>query len=293
MALELNTEDVTSPPVPAATVMVLRDTPAGMEVLLLRRHGASGVLAGAHVFPGGKVDPRLDTVRPAHMGLSADALRLALGEPGLAADAAGQILVGAIRETLEECGLLLGVDTTDPHAIACARADVHQGTPMDTVLERHHWHLNPGALAAWSRWVTPRRPSVTNRRFDTRFFVARAPDHQAALHDATEVTEATWLRPEAALRRYWDRAMDLAAPQVICLQQLARFADVDQVLRQARQHTPRTIHPEPFELEGERVTCYPGDPQHSDRRPAWEGPTRLTFRHGRFEPDGGLQDLLP
>lgn len=255
MALEINDEVVLTPPVPAATVMLLRDANEGLQVLLMRRHAASGVLGGVHVFPGGKLDPA-DLGRPA-VGVSADHVQ-ALAEPALDAATAAALYLAAVRETLEECGLRLDV----------------------------------ASLWPWSRWITPRQPSVTNKRFDTRFFVAAAPAGQEARHDNHEATEAVWLTPREGLQRYWDGTIDLAPPQIMSLAQLAKLADVSQALALARSRPPALVAPEPFDEDGCRVICYPGDPRHSIAQPVWDGPTRLTHRNRRFEPEGGLAVLL-
>ena len=136
-------------------------------------------------------------------------------------------------------------------------------------------------------------PSVTNKRFDTRFFVALAPQGQEASHDNHEATETVWVDPHDALTRYWDGQIDLAPPQIMSLHQLAHFSNVDKALQHARASRPMTIQPEPFDQDGQRVICYPGDPRHSVRERAWDGPTRLIYRNRRFEAEGGLAALLP
>lgn len=292
MALELNHELVSTEPVPAATVVVLRDGPTGPEVLMLRRHTVSGVLGGAFVFPGGKVDPALDTLQPQHVHATLDDLRQRLGEAGLSQDMAGNLFAAATRETLEECDLLLGCNGASPAKVACVRSVLRAGRSVGEALEAAAWRLDTLALQPWSRWITPPRPSVTNRRFDARFFVAALPREQTAGHDGHEITESTWMSPRVALQSCWRGLIELAAPQIITLQHLARFEGSAQVLAYAATHRPRTIRPETFEHAGHRITCYPGDPQHSDPVPAWEGPTRLIFRNGRFEPPGGLAALV-
>ncbi|WP_246309583.1 NUDIX hydrolase [Hydrogenophaga aromaticivorans] len=293
MALELNAEYVDSMPAPAATVMVLRDSAEHFEVLLLRRHAAAGVLGGAYVFPGGKLEQRDRQLSPSLVNMTTEQLRSALCEPDIERDTACQIYAAAVRETLEECGLLLGIDgLPDGQALVQAQGMVNSGLSLDTVLAHFGWRLNASSLLPWSRWITPRRPTVTNRRFDTRFFVSSLPPNQMAVHDQSEVTDCAWMQPRIALERYWAGAIDLAAPQIICLQHLAQFTTIDQVMAYARSHSPRTIRPESFDQDGERVMCYPGDPMHSCLDTAWEGPTRLTFRNGRFEPDGGLKALI-
>lgn len=292
MALELNQEVVESEPVPAATVMVLREISSGPEVLMLRRNAASGVLGGVYVFPGGKTDPQLDTLLPTHVHPNHIELRHRLNEQDLPLNMAACLYAAAVRETVEESGLLLGWNGASRDQVKFAVSALQQGQALHDVLVKANWRLDASALHPWSRWVTPKRPSVTNRRFDTRFFVAALPPGQSVRHDGHEITASVWMRPRAALQRYWEGEFDLAAPQIITLQHLGRFSTVGEIIACAEQQRPRTIHPEPFEENGHRVTCYPGDARHSDPLPAWQGPTRLTFRDGRFEPDQGLDELF-
>lgn len=291
MAIAINSEEVLTPPVPSATVMVVRDGPAGLEVLLVRRHGNSGVLGGVHVFPGGKLDAADRLVDPAALDRPAVACRDSLGEPGLGLDTAVGLHVAALRETFEECGLLLGVADGAAH-VRPLRERTAAGTAFSAVLQDLGLPLNTACVQPWSRWVTPRVPSVTNKRFDTRFFVAAAPDGQDVEHCAREATEAVWLSPRVALERYWAGEIDLAPPQIMSLSQLHRCADAAQVMAAARSRPPALIEPEPFDEGGRRVICYPGDPAHRLSERVWPGPTRLVHRNQRFEPEGGLAALL-
>ena len=258
MALEIHFDAVDSAPIDSATVMVLRDGSRGLEVLMVRRHGDSGVLGGVHVFPGGKLDAQDREAALAGLDHGADWFAQVLGEPALSPTTARGLFAAALRETREECALTL------PAA----------------------------SLWPWSRWITPRQPSVPRKRFDTRFFIAAAPHGQEAVHDAYEATEAVWVAPCEGLRRYWAGEIDLAPPQIMSLVQLARIRDVGEALDVARQRPPVLIEPQPFDDNGERVICYPGDPAHPVREPAWAGPTRLRYRNRRFEPEGGLAALL-
>lgn len=292
MAMEIHYTALDGAPVPSATVMLLRDAPAGPQVLLMRRHGDSAVLGGVHVFPGGKLDP-LDLGSVArHLDRDARQLRAELAEPELPVDTAVGLYLAALRETLEECGLLPGV-ALDPQTMIALRRQLAAGASLVTILAALGLRAPTASLVPWSRWITPRLASVTRKRFDTRFFVARAPAGQDALHDNHEATEAVWLTPREALLRYWDGQIELAPPQIMSLCQLARHATVDSVLRAAAAGAPALIEPEPHDHEGVRVICYPGDERHSQRQPVWQGPTRLVHRNGRFEPPGGLAELLP
>lgn len=291
MAIPINSDVVHTPPVPAATVMVVRDGSLGLEVLLVRRHGNSGVLGGVHVFPGGKLDAADQAVDPALLDRTPAECQQLLAEPGLDAGTAVGLHVAALRETFEECGLLLD-QALPAGGLQQLRAHTATGATFGEALQRTGLRAAVAVLLPWSRWVTPRVPSVTNKRFDTRFFVAAAPAGQQAEHCAFEATEAVWLAPRTGLERYWAGEIDLAPPQIMTLSQFSRLGSVQAVMAAARSRPPALVAPEPFDEDGCRVICYPGDPQHTLPQPAWTGPTRLIYRNQRFEPDGGLAALL-
>lgn len=291
MPIAINSDEVLTPPVAAATVMVVRDGPTGLEVLLVRRHGNSGVLGGVHVFPGGKLDAADRLADPAALDRPAAACMDCLCEPALDANTALGLHVAALRETFEECGLLLGQVAAARH-VQAVREQTAAGVAFAAALRAQGLPIPTACVLPWSRWVTPRVPSVTNKRFDTRFFVSPAPTDQAVEHCVREATEAVWLSPRSGLERYWAGEIDLAPPQIMSLSELVRLADVAQVLAAARNRPPSLIEPEPFDEDGRRVICYPGDPRHSIAARVWPGPTRLLHRNHRFEPEGGLAALL-
>ena len=290
--MELNTQPATGPVRAAATVVMLRDAPDGLEVFLIKRHGLSDVLGGAYVFPGGKVDTGdalLDM--QTHLDEQPADLHAVLGEPDLDPLSAAGIYVTALREAFEETGVLYA-QGADSSLAAVAHALLREGHAFDEVVAMLRLRLSASALTPWARWITPRLPSVMSKRFDTRFFVAAVPGGQQATHDNHEATESAWLQPRAALRQYWDGKIELAPPQIMSLAHLTHHDSVDSVLAQARSREPPVIQPEPFELEGVRVICYPGDPRHPVSQRALPGPTRLQFRNRRFEPPDGFDALL-
>ena len=291
MAIEIHSDEVHTAPLPSSTVMLLRDSPLGPEVLMMRRHGDSNVLGGVHVFPGGKMDGADGEVAQDLFDQPLQHLLQALQQEDLDAKTAAALYVTALRETFEECGLLL-CDGVAPEVLLQARALLSTGQGFMGVLQQLGLPLQTRQLVPWSRWITPRVASLTHKRFDTRFFVAQAPQGQEALHDDHEATETLWLSPAQALRQYWDNQIEMAPPQILTLSQLAHFADVAAVLTAARSRPPALIEPSPFDQDGQRVICYPGDPRHPVAERAWSGPTRLTFRNARFEPEGGLAALL-
>ena len=291
--MELNTTLLTAPPLDAATVVMLRDSDAGLQVLLMRRHQASNVLGGAYVFPGGKLDP--EDQNPTWLTrLSQDSATLhhRLNEPDLPAERAAGLFVAAMREAYEECRVLLGCS---PHAAQETHnllQALRSGQNWHAAFQSQALHLHTEPLLPWCRWITPRQASVTNKRFDTRFFVTQVPDDQIAQHDNFEATEALWISPREALLRYWDRDIELAPPQIMSLVHLSRHPHAQSVLNEAQNRLPPVVEPEPFDQDGIRTICYPGDPRHSVQQPAFPGPSRLSFKNKRFEPELGLAALL-
>lgn len=268
---------------------MLRDAPGGLEVFLLKRHNLSDVLGGAYVFPGGKVDIADDALS-ARLDRPAQELHEALGEPALPASAAAAIYVAAIREAFEEAGVLFA-----QVAVASARAALVRmrgGTGFAETMRALGVPLETGMLVPWTRWVTPRNSIRARKHFDARFFVAALPPGQEPAHDDHETTECAWLAPRDALRQYWDGRIQLAPPQIMSLAHLSRFAQVADVMADARLRKPPRIQPEAFHEDGVPMVCYPGDERHSVRIAAMPGPTRLCWRNDRYEPRGGFDDLL-
>ncbi len=295
--MELNHETIDTPPRDSASVVMLRDGAQGLEVLLMRRHADSAVLGGAYVFPGGKVDAAdASADMLARLDQPPALLHARLGEPGLTAQQAAAFFVAAAREAAEESGLLLlqrGHDEIALHsADACAR--LRAGEPLAALLAAHGARLDTDALAPWSRWITPRRPSVMNKRFDTRFFLAAAPPAQQTQIDDFEVTEARWLTPRAALQQYRAHEIDMAPPQIVSLLHLMQYRHVAHAMADARSRTPPLIEPQPIETAETRVLCYPGDADHPVPQRALPAPvpTRLLWRNKRFEPPQGFAEFI-
>ena len=273
--MELNFDAVTTPLRSAATVMLLRDSSAGLEIFLIKRHGLSDVLGGAYVFPGGKLDStdaELDA--DAHLDQAPTVLHASLNEPEIDARTASGLYVAATQAQATR-------------ATALAR----EGYAFDEVLAQMQLRLQTLSLAPWSRWITPRMPSVMNKRFDTRFFVAACPADQLASHDNHEATESLWISPRAALEQYRSGQIELAPPQIMSLAHLSRMSTVHAVMTEARSRLPAAINPEPFDEDGSRVICYPGDARHSVQVRVMPGPTRLRYVNKRFEPTEGFDAL--
>ena len=264
----------------AATVLLLRDRePGGFEVLLVKRHGASGFMAGAHVFPGGKLDaadssePMLTRAR----GRDAAQAQQALNEPELAPATALGLFVSAARETFEEAGVLFAAPL-GPVALPDARKRLAESS-FAALLAELDLCLELDCLVPLSRWITP---VIEPRRFDTRFFLARMPEGQEAAHDAHETTEHAWLSPSEALDALAAGSILLPPPTLRSLQWLADFASAQAALDHAAAQKPPRVAPVIQQVDGKLAVLLPGDPLHPERTPAFPGSTRVVLENGRF-----------
>lgn len=233
---------IPAPPRPAATVVLLRDADGGLEALLLRRHRRSGFAADAWVFPGGVVDAsdRSGEVADRLDGPSAAewARRLDVADPG---EALGYV-TAAIREAFEETGILLArsdrVGDAHPHVAesleVARRALLNEVVSLRDVAVGNGLRLSGDELIYVGHWITP---EPEPRRYDTRFFAARAPDGAVCtVHDA-EMTDAAWLRPAEAVERFRAGELRLLPPTAHTLQRLAEYASWAD-LRAALEHAP-------------------------------------------------------
>lgn len=252
----------------AATVMLLRDAPRGMEVCMLQRNLQSDFVGGAYVFPGGAVDEDDASVevRSVCAGRTdADASALTGVEWGGLA-----FWVAAIRESFEEAGLLLACDAhgqplrlDDSEQI---RRFGHHRVAVDSgrrrlaeVCVEEDLFLDVGGLHFFSRWVTP---LGAPRRYDTRFFVAAAPESQEALHDDREVIGTRWLTPSDALAEHDAGRMTMIFPTVRTMVALERFATAAEVLDHAdRQSRVEPVVPMWRDEGGGMRLVLPGDPE--------------------------------
>ena len=254
---------------PAATVVVLRDGPAGPEVFMVRRHEGTAFMGGAHVFPGGRVDAADGDAGDSWCDGIAHATRQL---DGLQPAEALAYHVAAARELFEEAGVLLARDSggnfvslakaADHARLKQDRVRVHEGkTTLRAVIERERARLALDALVAFAHWVTP---PVDTRQFDTRFFMSRVPPHQAPAHDDTETTHSLWVRPADAIAQSIKNEIVLPPPTWSTLRELEPFESVDDALAWARRRTVVRRMPKAIEQDGHRMLLLPGDPLHPD-----------------------------
>jgi 8-oxo-dGTP pyrophosphatase MutT (NUDIX family) len=174
---------------PAATVVVLRDGRAGLEVYLQRRTRTMGYAAGLWVFPGGAIDPadRDPAIDAVWAGPSPAAWAVRLGND---LDQARGAVVAACRECLEEAGILLADRSVEVAALAAARQELLAGgQSLAGVIARLGVRLDTARLRYWAWWVTP---EPEPRRYDTRFFIAGLPAGAAATMHELEAERERW-----------------------------------------------------------------------------------------------------
>lgn len=251
---------------PAATVLTIRNATAGFEVLMLRRNLRSDFVGGAYVFPGGGVDAEDHVlIREGRVwGLSdVDAsARLSVDVGGLA------YYVAAVRELFEEAGLLIArredgsaIDDHDEEFWRAAREDRRRLNEKSVgfleMVESRGLLIDASALAYFAHWVTP---EGSPRRYDTRFFVARAPRNQVAAHDDAEVVAHQWLRPRDALRAHHQGEFEMILPTIRNLEAVSDFESVDDVMTFARGlGTITRVAPRLVERDGVMVPEIPGE----------------------------------
>lgn len=209
----------------ASTVVLTRAGQEGLEVLLLQRHPDSAFLPGAWVFPGGAVDPGDGEAVPGLTGGDA-----ALARVGMAS-LDRRLLVGGLRETLEESGVWLGegcVPRDARRSLAAGEASLSE------VVTAHGLRADLDLFVPWSRWVTP---EGAPRRFDTVFLLAELPEGARVEHDRQETVAARWVRPEDALD-LGPRELPLAPPTWWTLKELRGVSGLAALKGRARDLSP-------------------------------------------------------
>lgn len=229
-------------PIPAATVVILRDRPGEPpELLMLERARAMAFAGGALVFPGGRLDAADHALAALHAG-EAD-------------DVASRI--AAVRETLEEAGVAVGLSTApDAAAMRAIRARLAEGAPLGEVLAEHGLELALDGLVPFARWC-PQHSLA--RIFDTRFYLARAPEGVDAIVDATENVRLFWASAQSVLDDADAGRVTIIFPTRRNLERLAGYASYDEAAADAARYPMRTITPWQEERDGARYLCIPDD----------------------------------
>lgn len=188
-------------PVPAATIMLLRDGADGLEVFMVKRHHQIDFVAGALVFPGGKLEKGdSDAALERYFDGGSD------WTPEMRALGAA-----AIREAFEESGILLARDATTGDFVSAERLERLQHyrpkldkreVSLDDMLEKEKLRLALDQLVHFAHWITP---ANMPKRFDTHFFLAVSPIGHSGSHDGRESVDSVWTTAHAAMadRKRW------------------------------------------------------------------------------------------
>lgn len=221
-------------PVPAATILLLRERNDELQVFMVVRHHQIDFASGALVFPGGKVDEQDfdEALLPFLSGAHADRDRRA-------------IQVSAIREAFEECGVLLAYDLNvgqDALVTGARLSDLDAcREPLNSgslglleFLKRENLSLACDQLVHFAHWITP--PMVP-RRFDTHFYLAVAPSDHLAIHDGYESVDSVWISPAQALREAASGERTVIFPTLRNIEKLGISANVADAISAAEQDT--------------------------------------------------------
>lgn len=200
---------------PAATVLLLRDGPLGLEVLMTRRSMTASFAPGAYVFPGGGIDPA-----------DADAHPQASRRPGQRALHLTQA-IAAIRESFEELGVLFARGPDGRWADALDIAAMDRSGPFAAQCRARGLQLAADQVYILAHWITDRD---LPRRFDVPFLVARMPAGQTPVADEAEQFEPVWVRPADALERHETGQFFIIFPTIRTLERLRAYPDVQAVL---------------------------------------------------------------
>lgn len=259
---------------PASSVILLRDGELGPEVFMVERQRSAKFVGGAHVFPGGRVDPEDSLAADLCSGLddAAASRQLNVERGGLAH------YVAAIRECFEEAGVLLAYDAAgrpigaaaDTRSVAeleeARRALNAREVGFLELARGHGWRLAVDRMHYWAHWITPEDSPI---RFDTRFFLATAPADQSAAHDEGELAGSEWVRPLVALRKAELGEWTIILPTLKNLTTLLGFASAAEAEQAgARRGDVATLEPRVLRRpEGIQVVL-PGDQGWDETLPA-------------------------
>jgi 8-oxo-dGTP pyrophosphatase MutT (NUDIX family) len=224
----------------ASTILLVRDGAGGLEIFMVKRHHEIDFASGALVFPGGSVEDgdhaiaANETLCPPVEGVSADLLALR---------------VGAIRETFEECGILLARgrgarDLVPGDTVDFIEAEGGRDNFLDALARNN---LSPAVdlLVPFAHWVTP---TFMPKRFDTHFFIAAAPPDQAGRHDGRESVDSVWINPARALEEAQAGQHTIIFPTRLNLRLLVTAGSVADAMAMTQARTIVTVVPEPVTL---------------------------------------------
>ncbi|GAA1357605.1 NUDIX hydrolase [Streptomyces beijiangensis] len=251
----------------AATVMLLRDTPSGPVVHMLRRRASMAFAGGAYAYPGGGVDPRDDDRPVGWAGPARDAWAARLGVDAASAQA---IVCAAVRETYEEAGVLLAGPTPETVVGDVSGEDweadraalIAHDISFADFLDRRKLVLRSDLLGAWARWITP---EFEPKRYDTWFFVAALPPGQRTVDTSTEADRTVWTRPADAAEGYDKGELLMMPPTVATLRALQPYGTAADALAAAGEQNMTPVLARASFEDGRLVLSWPGHEEFTKR----------------------------
>ena len=224
--------------IPASTVLIIRNCSSGIEVFMVVRHHQIDFASGALVFPGGKVDKDdYDENLVNYISKTDDNKKIL------------PFKIAAIRESFEEANVLFANEKDKKENINSKR-----------LLEFNNWRekfnnksgsmyefakdknitFSTKNLIPFAHWVTP---EMMPKRFDTRFYIAKAPEGHEGAHDGTESVDSVWINPKDALDDCYERKRNIIFPTRLNLKKLCRSKTVDEAITNAKRDAIVTVTP--------------------------------------------------
>ena len=242
-------------PIPSATILLIRDGQQGLEVFMVVRHHQIDFASGALVFPGGKVDAQ-DSEPAWQNFIDAD-----LNDP------LTLLKIAAIRESFEECGVLLArdstlqIDTLVGAARVTALADERDKLNAKKIqfielVRTSQLTLASKELVHFAHWITPQ---MMPKRFDTHFFIAASPPDHDLQHDGYESVDSVWIRPQQALDEAAAGDRTIIFPTLRNLEKLSQYTRVEPALAQIAKETIVPVTPWTEDREEGKFLCIPKD----------------------------------
>lgn len=227
----------------------------------------SGFMGGLYVFPGGTVDNAdagIDAWSP-YVDLTPEQIEHQLGDSTLLKEDALGFGIAAIRETLEESGVLMasGVGKTPKDFEDICTCRLQKDLPKSwfkTRIMEEKWTLSLSSLGRWSHLITPK---LMKKRYDTRFFIALMPENQTCVPDNMETQDGFWLTPQSALEKNLDKKIPLSPPTVLTLTQMLKFKTFDALEQEFKNRVwGAPIAPRLVPSTKGPVILQPWDPQY-------------------------------
>ena len=250
----------------AATVLVLKDSDNGMEVLIVKR-SKKPPFENLYVFPGGKID---EGDNHKDWELYCDGFNDLIASEILNLKSCGlSYWIACIRECFEEVGILLATKRSGEKLDLLGKEKfkfddyrkelINQNISFLTICKEEDLMLSTKKIAPLSHWITPK---FETKRFDTRFFIAYLPEKQTVKHDGMEITQSIWINPQEALKKAIEGDMQMILPTTENLKLCADFDNAEDMLKNQKNLTKNDIKPilpKFFKDNGSWNILFPGD----------------------------------